>query len=189
MNIFMDMDGVIAVYERDAYTCRAKIDPTNADGHYFGTCAVDARAAEIARTLTSRGADPKFITGVCGASAHLALAQRDDKSAWLIEHGFGKHKNPLIACVRTTDTQSKADWLTRVLGYPLDRNDVLIDDYNNELHAWARAGGVAIKYCNGYSNSPDTWRGLKIMPDDTASDVIELIALISSERSELRFRG
>lgn len=191
MRLFFDMDGVLAVYETSAYHAPADgvaafVDP---DRHYYRDCLADERMVKVARKLVERKLPVAYLTKV-HADAAVAMRQIYDKRDWLdsqdlIVNNNGWRPGPgrddreptgtFIACMCCDDYPTKADWLTNVLGCRPHAGDVLIDDRNEELQSWKRAGGVPIKYCNGYSNSADSWNGLSITDAHTADDIEDML--------------
>lgn len=187
MRLFFDMDGVLAVYETSAYQSVAGEVPTfeDAQRHYFRSCLPDERMVEVARALRDT-VPTAYLTKIHNDIA-IAATQFADKVDWLRAQGLsndpldGSHSSEypcipdIIACLCTDDCPTKAEWLARVLDTRPHAGDILIDDRNEELQSWTRMGGVSIKYCNGYSNSIDSWNGLSILPSHTASDIIAIL--------------
>lgn len=188
MRLFFDMDGVLAIYETSAYQAPAGgiapfVDP---DRHYYRDCLADERMVEVARRLTlenPRDDVPVAYLTKVHADAAVAARQIADKRDWLHRQDLCETGETVdyeqidtcIACMCCDDYPTKADWLTNVLGCRPHAGDVLIDDRNEELQSWKRAGGVAIKYCNGYSNSADSWNGLTITDAHTVDDIINML--------------
>lgn len=65
-----------------------------------------------------------------------------------------------------------------ILGRKLNKTDILISDYNNDLIPWENAGGTGIKYLNG-QNSADSFNGAKITLDMTPTQIKSFIMSLS----------
>lgn len=59
----------------------------------------------------------------------------------------------------------------------LNKDLILIDDFNGNLLEWEKAGGVAIKYINGV-NSESSWNGLKVRSDSVVEDVVAIMDIL-----------
>lgn len=57
----------------------------------------------------------------------------------------------------------KAEVIQKSLGRPLNKEDILIDDYSKNLMEWSAAGGTAIKWLNGINGKGGTFQGIRIM--------------------------
>lgn len=160
LTVFIDMDGVLAKYDRYAYDKNNGPEPGIAlfehkNSHYFRHCTPDNNAIEILNMLLSQNNIAVFILTTVADHIQWAI---DDKTQWLNQHcpkidptsqliTASSDKTEIIKAIRKTKT--------------LDSSMILIDDFNKNLMQWASSGGTAIKYLNGI-NSPESWTGLKI---------------------------
>lgn len=154
---FMDMDGVIARYERDAYDKSKGPLPGIAlyeheRSHYFRNCIPDHVAIKLLRDLLKLQFTETWILTTVNPRIPWAA---DDKRIWLREHvpEFDTGSRLIIAESDKAETVMVQERMSA-----LDRSMILIDDFNGNLNDWADAGGLAIKYLNGV-NSPGTFRG------------------------------
>ena len=69
---------------------------------------------------------------------------------------------------------SKRDVVEYIHNHNLTKNDILIDDYNKNLIDWTKAGGTAIKYCNGINN-PESFTGTKLFQSDSIENMFNTI--------------
>lgn len=156
INMFWDLDGVIFKYERAAYVGE---NPTYAKAGYFRNREIDDDAYSLLERI--RDNSPSCNINVLSrGSTRLNPIQRRN----IIED---KKKNvaeaiPWLDSSHVIITESsKVDEAIRFLGRSLSKNDVLIDDFNENLLLWQNAGGSAIKYLNGL-NTPESYNGPKI---------------------------
>lgn len=65
-------------------------------------------------------------------------------------------------------------------------NDILLDDYSANLHAWENQGGFAIKLMNGINGNKGTWRGERISYQNTAESFKNGLYLKIIDRQVIR---
>lgn len=184
-NFYFDMDGVLAVYEREAYigsfekNAFEKEKPTflQKNKHYFLNCKPDMKMLHVIDILWSAirtghyGLDPEsqiFIVTSIANHGTIFNEQFHDKIAWIgkwipyfpIENLY----------VSVTEKREIGEMINNRL---ISFNDILIDDYNKNLQNWSAAGGRALKYCNGI-NDPSSWTSeLNLTEDMTAYDIVQ----------------
>lgn len=157
---FVDMDGVIAKYDRYAYdrpngpirgTALFEHEPS----HYFLHCKPDPTGiAMLEGLMLIKDAKTYVLTSV---APHIPWAI-EDKMSWL------EHNCPCVDIKRQfIATRSDKTEVARAmtLAKTLSETTILIDDFNPNLLKWRNAGGKAVKYLNGV-NSPTSWSGLTI---------------------------
>ncbi len=151
--VFFDMDGVIAVYEHEAY----KWGPFGAkplfamqEMHYFLNVDRDERAYHMLKICCSAGV-PTYLLSKADPSLPWV---REDKLLW------AKHFVPEIPedHIIIADSDKAETIMVKHQISELKPNMILIDDFNANLQDWRSAGGTAVKYLNGL-NSKDSWNG------------------------------
>ncbi len=155
--IFVDMDGVIAKYDRHAYDRNNGPIPGVAlfeheESHYFLSCEPDPKGILLLETMiAAKNTDVFILTTV---AEHIPWAA-DDKKKWLRTYcpKIDVERQLIITSSDKTEI-AKA----KMTSGQLSDKTILIDDFNKNLLAWHKAGGKAIKYLNGI-NSPDSWKG------------------------------
>lgn len=189
VNIFFDMDGVLAEYEPEAYQEIDNQRPAYIDKkkHYYLHVKPDEYMLALTQTLATKlriqhkvKANLIPITRL-HPTPHVGMYQKRDKEKWLKQ--YYPHLDPLCSCIsfdKNNDSfrNTKAGTLESFYGKILSETDILIDDYNNELENWQIANGTAIKYLNRV-NSADSWEGVYFNPNVAATHTIEwLMTLI-----------
>ena len=149
--ICFDMDGVLAIYERDAYDGD---NPRYIQPGYFRTCKPDKRAIELLRQCMDMLPLDTFIT--TGVRKDYRNQMIIDKIYWISEYipefDIGTR---FIA----NSEMDKSALFEHLRMSSLNRYDILIDDYNPRLYNWTMRGGTAIKWLNNV-NSESSWNGM-----------------------------
>lgn len=150
--IFFDKDGLLAYYDRWAYVPNENgIMPFEIEeNHYFRTCKRDDKAYDLLKKCISFGHEVYILTKVPPECGFI----RQDVLHWV------KENIPEIDDKHIIIAESDKAELIKVIHdiSSLNKNMILIDDFNPNLWGWQEAGGDAIKYINGV-NSPNTFGG------------------------------
>lgn len=173
-NYYIDMDGVLAKYDRSAYTGENPLY-LQKNKHYFRDLEPDRKMLEFVDTIHNRsrytGDNIYILTSLPGNGA-IFNEHFHDKITWIAKWlPYINIDNILISVT------SKRDAVEYIHNHQLSENDILIDDYNKNLSEWTEAGGTAIKYINGLNN-PASFKGL-VLPLE--SDVPAMLDLIQTE--------
>lgn len=152
--IYFDMDGVLAIYDRDGYV-GDKPAYKRAGEHYFLNREPDEHCIREFRNLYDYiPMNVKVLTTVTDDNSQIRNEQTFDKINWMLkyipEFNFGRDFMAV--------TSSKRSIIQDIKGFKLMPNDILVDDYNKNLESWKEGGGTAIKYLNGI-NSPYSYEG------------------------------
>lgn len=183
MNVYFDLDGVLMLYERDAYISENGRLPIYLlpGHHYFRDRQPDKWVLHLLEILM----------------AHQRATDSKDKTFILssikVGNMFNEHFHDKL--LRTMElipqmpienilfsVSEKHDCVPFITGKKLSTQDVLIDDFNPNLNAWTEAGGTAFKYCNGINN-PSSYDGPLIGPmfSDTYDAMRRLLAVKSND--------
>lgn len=164
LNLYFDLDGVIFQYEKTAYQGDDPIFDRLGQ-HYFRHVPPDPLMKNAVNQLlrfkdTDRIDNIYFISSI-SPQHEIYLEMYRDKLESLKEEFDEKYAfEHFIACYK-----NKADIVKAIHNKEhLNINDILIDDYNENLKQWRDAGGTAIKYINGI-NSDESWNGYIIKPN------------------------
>lgn len=166
MNYYFDMDGVIALYDRNAYKETDGQQPRwlKKNEHYFRHLEADMWALELIYDVISY------------TKTHIRKDGTHDNvyilTSVVVGPIFNEHFHDKILWAREKIPQlplenilisvgDKNDCVEFVTDHVLTKEDILIDDYNPNLEKWKAAGGTAVKYCNGI-NSTDSFDGSHI---------------------------
>lgn len=185
LNLYIDLDGVIFKYERSAYQGNNPIF-NQLGKHYFRNLKSDEVMTNVIQSLLFAKDDRRieniyFLSSMSPNHAMYLEMYKDKLEALndLFKPVF--NLNTFIACY-----ENKAEIIKFIKSEDkLELNDILIDDFNQNLTEWQNAGGTAIKYINGI-NSEDSWNGYKIAPDVNqslerqAEDIINFLYLFQS---------
>lgn len=159
---YIDMDGTLFKYDITAYTGD---NPRwlRKNEHYFRDLEPDRKMLEFVDKLYNQcrySGDELFI-----------LTSLPMNSAIFNEHFHDKivslHKwCPCIDIEHILiSVTSKNDAVEYIRDHTLTADDILIDDYMKNIRDWEKAGGTAVKYCNGI-NSPTSFEGINLMHDE-----------------------
>ena len=144
------------MYNRDAYTGD---DPLwlRRNSHYFRNLEPDRKMLQVVDNINASlrytGDEIFILTSLINNNMSIFNEHVHDKivsfNKWFpyidIDH-------ILIA------GSSKRDTVAYITDVDVNRSDILIDDYNQNLIAWRSFGGTAIKYSNGI-NDPRSFDG------------------------------
>lgn len=184
---YFDMDGVIAEYNWDCFTGDEPPYLTKGS-HCYQNLNADVKAIEVMTKLHERKKPVAVLTNPTNLG-HLYVEQVRDKIKWLNQYvewldistqfiAIPGSKRNIIQMIRKPKHQ------------PITIRDILIDDWNPNLNAWNKAGGLALKYCNGVNspnpNNPHTsYEGLHITMDMSVEDILELLIMLESTHTYL----
>lgn len=179
-NFYFDMDGVLAVYEKSAYPPKSNLY-CEVGKHYFRTVKPDNKMINVfkklnkeIKTQSHRTFDIRVLTSL-SYQGKIFLEQMSDKKEWLKEHFGEEPAFPVLFAA------SHKRYIGEALSdnRKLTRNDILIDDYNENLTEWEKNGGTSVKYCNTINN-PNSWNGFCITEDMTEDEICDFLKAIAT---------
>ena len=85
MNVFFDMDGVLAQYERTAYE-KPDFLWKKTGSHYFSTVKPDQKAIDLFNLCQKEPGTNTFILTSVLNNGPICLEQITDKMAWIQKH-------------------------------------------------------------------------------------------------------
>lgn len=174
MNFWVDMDGVLNKYIREDYRGSNPVF-LHKGGHYYRYLEPDFSAIDMLKILKNHGFNI-FIISKLPKDDDMFKEHYNDKVQWL------RDNIPFINEYQffpTVDSKSKAviSEYYRSDVFTLKQSDILIDDFNDNLIDWGKAGGTAIKYLNGV-NSRESWNGYTINRGTFKKDIDYLLSVL-----------
>ncbi len=167
-NYYIDMDGVIVEYDRNAYIGDDPLFKQKGH-HYFRDIMPDFKMLEVVDKLYERSRytrDEIYILTSIFNNGAIFNEHFHDKVNWL--HKWTPYIDIDHILISVT---SKRDAVEYIHNHKLSSKDILIDDYNKNLNDWETAFGTSVKYCNGI-NSPESFNGIKIYRNASVDDII-----------------
>lgn len=93
-------------------------------------------------------------------SASPNIQADNDKMKWLDKYLYNLPKENIVFC---RIGENKAEIIKNKLGFEIDNNTILVDDYTKNLNEWEEKGGKGIKRLTTKAdNSRGLWKGLAI---------------------------
>ena len=145
MRIFVDMDGTLAKWNN------VEFEQLFEKG-YYRNLEQNANLVGELRELIRNGEDVYILSAYLTESDYAYQEKLD----WLNEY------IPELTAEKTILLpygENKAAYLKEHYS-PIEHDDVLIDDYTQNLLEWKAYGGEGIKFLNGINHTRGTWKGL-----------------------------
>lgn len=156
MRYFVDMDGTLAVYpqEEGRWWERPGI---------FAEMEPQEKVIEAVKRIMEAGHEVYTLS----AYNREFPGTVDEKNYWLDKYlPELSYDNRIYTLVGDKKTDYVPGGVTE--------NDVLLDDYNENLEAWAEAGGIGVKLLNGI-NHPETWDGVSVQGHGSIKHIAEAL--------------
>lgn len=179
ITVYLDMDGVMFFYEKEAYHAPKNETPLfmQKNKHYFQTVRPDPRIQKLVYKLTDNRI-PVYILSHCFPGDMLEEHTNDKWES--IKRYYPRLAVPEQFIITTI---SKPEIIIKTQNRKLKKTDILIDDYNKNLNEWTESGGTALKYINGINN-PSSFHGTCIFQEDKTSDIFRKIISITETRKD-----
>ena len=174
INIFFDMDGVLAEYREN---CN-EIDMQQ-EG-YFATLApfwnVINAFKKMYLSLKDRCVNVYVLTKVYPNTFKYSV---NEKVLWKNQYmPFLSDENFIMV---DGEVLQKSQAIKQKLGLDIDETCILIDDYNANLFEWQSNGGIAVKYVNGVNDKNKSFIGERLFFTMSSSQIYnEIINLMAS---------
>ncbi len=173
--VFIDMDGTLTKFNTSATP-----DMLTQPG-YFAALEPQQSMIDAVKELIK---NPNLEVYVLSAALDTPTAV-NEKNEWLNQH------LPEIDKAHRLFPRNGTD---KTLAVPrgVRQNDILLDDYSQNLHDWRRAGGVGIKVLNGINNNHHSWlwsqsplEGAVVSIRDTPAEIAELVIARAAQKVEI----
>lgn len=173
--LFIDMDGVIAKYEPKDYLTRPF--PFEHPNSYYFLHRECVENVKEALHLCSPMIPFAFLSTIGAPSLSQDseiiasfYAQWQDKRQWLINHMFDLSQHPFISArllpldiFSDNNRRTKPGAACQCLKQScLTKNDVLVDNFEENLKTWDAAGGRSIKFYNGINSPSDAFETISV---------------------------
>lgn len=161
IRIFIDMDGVLAKWQKDT-----PFEEVQKKG-YFKSLSANINMIIATKLMIKNGMNVNILSTVLPDN-HSAY----DKSCWLDEH---LPEIPVEKRFFVPYNKDKNVYIQEQTDPEIFSIDVLLDDFSENLHKWAKSDKIGIKILNGINNSNGTWKGKKISLFDSPEFIVKEI--------------
>lgn len=144
INIFLDMDGVLAHYPQDM------VDKMNDKDFFINLKAMDNNIRLANELIKNDGVEVYILSSIMETSYYAV----DEKHAWLDKY---LPNIPVKNRFFVTFPETKNDYICRHIPDINESMNVLLDDYTVNLNNWEDEGFLPVKMLNGENNTKGTW--------------------------------
>lgn len=148
--VFFDMDGTLTEWRK------VRSEEELYRKGYFRSLRPSRNVIESARTLQNSGVDVYVLSCVLTDSPYALK----EKKEWLLEHiPF----IPRTHWIFVPCGEKKTRVVRQIMELEqLTENEVLVDDFSENLRDWSGEHGLGIKLMNGINGTKGTWQGLRV---------------------------
>lgn len=176
LHVFFDMDNTLSQLTGELDKKYQGKRPIDTEEHYFRQLKPNPNMKQLVQKLDcTQNVTQYVITHTTEHDAKRATEHMYDKYVWRLKH-YPEFKTENVIFI-PNQSVSKADAVKLLFNRELTPQDILIDDYNDNLIAWRNAGGTAIKLCNG-QNNPDSYDGPKFLCHTENTSVNEYLTIL-----------
>ncbi len=164
--VFIDIDGTLAEW-REA----AKYEELFEKG-YFRTLRPYEPVLEAVRILINEKVEVYALSAYIPESEY-ALSE---KKEWLAEHLPSLPKTRQLFCKQGRNKAWQVMKRFKQQKKPMSafgKNCILLDDYSENLHQWAKSGGTGIKLMNGLNGTHGSWKGPAVSRFDSPKEIAD----------------
>lgn len=176
--IFIDMDGVLAEY-RDG--CTEK-DLMQKD--YFLTLAPQWNMIKAMEMLIEASYQMDFeVYVLTKVYPNMFRHSVSEKLQWRDEYMPSLFDSQFIMV--NGEEEEKSEAIKSITGCDIDKDYILIDDYNHNLVDWTQNGGTAIKYINPINDKTKSFVGNRIAYTMDAYSIYSILINMVSTYSKV----
>lgn len=144
INIFVDMDGVLAVYDKNI------VEVMYDEGHFLHCKPHKGNVSLMKELLNDKELNVFILSSLLADSPYI----EKEKNEWLDIHIPEVTQDQRIFVPEGTH---KSDHIFALYPDFVNQVNVLIDDYTVNLMKWKDAGFIGLKMLNGINNSNGMW--------------------------------
>lgn len=153
--IFIDMDGVLAEYREN---CNEN-DLMQKD--YFLTLQPQWNMIKALEMLKEASYQMDFeVYVLTKVYPSMFTHSVNEKLQWRDEYMPSLYDSEFIMV--NGEEQEKSEAIKEILGKDIDKDCILVDDYNHNLAEWTQNGGTAVKYINPINDKNKSFIGSRI---------------------------
>lgn len=172
-SLFVDIDGTLAEWKS-----ASTYEDLLTEG-YFRNLRPHEEVVEAINLLNESGLNVYILSAYLSDSQYAV----SDKKDWIRQYLPGVSEGHILLCPTGS---TKSEVAAEALGVgKISEDAVLLDDYSENLHEWACAGGFAIKLLNGINARKGTWKGATVSryeePNEIAMKIIETAKLLKED--------